>query len=348
MAGTKADAALEDLEVQEVSFVDAPANRRKWLLTKQEGIMPQNGILDMLGLKKNQSSSGVVKLDNANMKIKINKALQPQVEQILSAALEKMTSVASNVPVDKAEVPDEWLQQLFEAQAQLAALLEALSGDEPASEETADPNEDSEMDKMVKAISSGLLDLVNKVKSVDKAATSIPEDILKDLHSLVQKFSALKKMTDGGSSSGGSSSDNTDEEDQQEKEKRDQVSKLEVFKGTGSDVILKRGDALITTSVAELQVLHKNIVDVLQQVGGSVSITKSENAVDRQSLIDGFTKMEEIVKSAVGGLKESLTTVQQKIEKLEGVHGGGNAADTEETPSSQVQKNNKSLWAGIF
>jgi len=346
MAGNNADAALEDLEVQEVSFVDAPANRRKWLITKKEGIMPQGGILDMLGFKDNAPSNAVVKLEGSDMKIKINKALQPQVEQILSAALEKMTSVASNVPVDKAEVPDEWLQQLFEAQAQLAALLEALSGDEPPSEESTDPSEDSEMDKMVKAISAGLLELVNKVKSVDKAATSIPSEILKDLNALVQKFAAVKKMAEKPAGGSGSSADGMDEEDQQ-KDKRDHVAKLEVFKGNGSDVVLKRGDNLVTTNVSELEILHKNIVGVLQQVGGSVSITKSSDSVDRNSLIEGFGKMEEIVKSTVGELKTAIAGVQEKIEKLDGIHGGGNAASSEETPSSEIKKNN-SIWNGIF
>ena len=343
-------AELEDLEVQEVSLVDRPANKRPWIITKRDG---SNSALEVFGMGKQQSSAGILEMLGFNSgsqqvkknevpadfnKLVINKALLPQVQQNVELALKKLTEL-SNQEVTKAEVPDEWLKQLMEVGMAMQQLLEALQGQMEGGEEGAEPQEDSmpeekrdNLNELVKSACARLLEVANEMKSLDKNTPELPESVIKGIKEVAALLKTVNKDEE---------EEQTDKDDQEDKE---ETQKLEVFKGAGDEVIIKSGDKLFQTTLKELEKMRNNFDKLIEKLNGKAKTEKSVGA----ELAKGFELLEKRSSEKTEEIKTEISALAKRLDKIEGANPGGNGGSAEETPASDKTEVTKSFWSSVF
>lgn len=344
-------AELEDLEVQEVSLVDRPANKRPWIITKRAG---SNSALEVLGMGKQQSSAGILEalgfgFGSGSQQVKknevpagfkkpvINKALLPQVQQNVELALKQLTEL-SNQEVNKAEVPDEWLKQLMEVGMAMQQLLEALQGQMEGGEEGSEPQEDSmpeekrdNLNELVKSACARLLEVANEMKSLDKNTPELPESVIKGIKEVAALLKTVNKDEE----------EPTDKDDQEDKE---ETQKLEVFKGVGDEVIIKSGDKLFQTTLKELEKMRNNFDKLIEKLNGKAKTEKSVGA----QLAKGFELLEKRSGEKTEEIKNEISALAKRLDKIEGANPGGNGGSAEETPASDKTEVSKSFWGSVF
>ena len=335
-------AELEDLEVQEVSLVDRPANKRPWIITKRDG---SNSALEVFGMGKQQSSAGILEMlgfNSGSQQVKknevpadfnnlvINKALLPQVQQNVELALKKLTEL-SNQEVTKADVPDEWLARFEEICMAMEQLHAELGGDGemPSAQEDMAPEEKRDLNALVKSACARLLEVANEMKSLDKNTPALPESVIKGIKEVAALLKTVNKDDEGG---------------QTDKGDKEETQKLEVFKGVGEEVILKAGDKLFQTTLKELEKMRNNFDKLIEKLNGKAKTEKSVGA----ELAKGFELLEKRSSEKTEEIKSEISALAKRLDKIEGANPGGNGGSAEETPASDKTEVTKSFWSSVF
>lgn len=118
---------LNDLEVQEVSLVDKPANQRKFILVKakapeveESAAVEKDGVDDAMADRATEATELLVDLHP-----EIQKKLAAQLELIGNRALALAQSVAAAKPLDKADlsVPERLLAEVGSIHAAIGSIL---------------------------------------------------------------------------------------------------------------------------------------------------------------------------------------------------------------------------------
>lgn len=302
----QADAELEELDVREVSIVDRPANKRKFLIIKRdvagldlEEDMPDTrvtkdddtSLLDLLGLELGDDDSdfdhrdGIVTLDDDFDLEAITKAAIEETNRIVSAMVGRLSKVVSALKggggggddkdAEKAEVPPKVAGEIKSIAKTLATLAQKLSGQggepggEPDGEKEAAKKADSAaVLKVCSAALQKLMSAAGKLKAIDKGAEEVPTAIVADIGAVaVALGKAVELPADDGDKG---ADDKVDDADKKKTTKRAEPFQVFVTKGTDDDpeIIIKAGAKMKKARLNQFKKAVETLMSLLKELEG--------------------------------------------------------------------------------
>lgn len=316
MASSKkqeADAELEELDVREVSIVDRPANKRRFLIVKRAGepeedmpnkvevIKDEDSLLDLLGLGDAAGDSDItdedetpeVTIEEFDLEV-ITKAAIAETMKVVNAMVGRLSKVVSTLKgsggdkeAEKAEVSEKTLSEIQSIAKTLGALADKLGSDEKGDEKEAAKKADaSTLAKVCGGALQQLMSVSAKLKGIDKGADEVPTAIVQTIGSVAV---ALAKAVSAG--------------------------EKEPSKGGDKDAAkepAKGGDKKDPTELRDKERAQKRL---------QIFVTKSDDE-DPEIIIKAGAKMK---RSRLNQFKKAVETLMSLLKELEGDQGGSDA-----------------------
>jgi len=355
-----AEARLEELDVREVSVVDRPANRRKWLIVKRNGkveTMSSNtiGLADLMSLNSAGSE--------------VEKSLQAEVLKATTSILEQLSKLASaSKEMTTKDAPSEVLQELLQIAESVDALSEELakvaSAEESGESNEQAPASDTEKGTLGSAVVKAtemMMQLVNKVKELSADADKIPAPVLqsmKKIAALIRKAvgsaeqdqadQAQQEAAPAQQEAAPAQADSSPESSEKKKSKwyvegessDDPLIVMELLDGTTKKARLSD----LETSAANLMAIIEK-VKASQKSGGSPAPGAEDIA---KALEPQFKSIQDRNSSLTKDLQAKIEALQKNVDSLMGANPGGSGDEEPPATSDQCQPVEKRLWSGLF
>lgn len=352
-----ARARLEDLDVREVSVVDRPANRRRFLIVKratselaanQEGDEMavaasavhvgkgakggEESLLDLLGLSlidEDEDEGTEAEGDDEGVpEVTLKAADRGQLCKALEAAVQKLSAASTRLDGDDKEAAVKGATADVKAvAAQLSKLADSLGGGKPegggdkgeANAGDAEGTEKADSGKLKAGINKATGKLMKLVQSLKAEKADMPSDVPDTLREIADMLDAAMEAAGGG---GG------EEETEAAKAKKTTkaVEPLEVFvqHGDGTDpaIIFKRGAKMKKARLNAFKKAVETLQGLLQELERGDAV---DNAGDKGATTKAATP--DLTAALVKGFEALEAKVNTAIaeaikplgEKLDGV-----------------------------
>jgi hypothetical protein len=337
----KPDAALENIDVREVSVVDRPAIRRKFLIVKRDTMeesMPDKVITDedifdavdhILKDSKDEETQEEI------VKVTVGQTLK-----VLTASLQSLMASTKQIKA----LGDQPVTS--EISSKLKSIAAAITGIVGASDKT-EKIKGTTLQAATTALDR-LMSMVSKIKGMDASS---------DLESSVAgELKAIASLIGGMASQPAAK---VEEKIEKEEEVIDEEIEedLEVFKSLSSgdeedpEIIIKAGSKMKRQRLSAFRKAVDTLVSLLKELEGQPQekdekMETKKAAVSEEWMagitktINEFTeKMSELGKS----MTEKIEALQKRVDEFDNVRPSGEGDEDEE-----IQEVKKNLWAGVL
>lgn len=374
-----ADAELEELEVREVSLVDRPANRRKFLITKRDdgnlsiqreeqemGNQVKSGqeattkntdqginLLDILGLSipEIQEPSASVELPGSGEPVE--KTAQPQVVKSVTAILARLTKVASQCKGEQKSVPDGVVRELAAVAQVINELASELAGGDPGAEKAT--KAEGNLEQVVTKAIDMLMKVAEQVKGMDPATEKFPEGVAKALKTVASLLESAAASS-GGDKQDAPGQEKAPEQGAEEADKKKEPAKknaeevLEVFVSADdpNEIILKAGAKMKKARLNQFRKAVDTLSSLLKELEGGEAEPEKGKETTKKSM--GDQDLSEALAGLVGPkleefmgkISEQLEGITKRVDDVESGNPGG-AGDSDPAESSTPAPTKKSL-----
>jgi hypothetical protein len=366
----KAKTRLEELEVHEVSVVDRPANRRKFLIVKRQEIEMPNTDKEKQNIKeisKDEGSALALLLDLDNFSDEETEIEdqdhddedkgEGSFSQIFKAsdagtalkavqlAIQKSMGVAGAIK-KLGDTPI--TEEISKALRGVSAALKLMAGDAEA-KEIKEEGEASLVQKANSAVER-LMAVASKLKELESNA-EVTDDLFSELSTISKSMAALAIITKADDKEGDQDTQDTD----------DQKIQVFVAKGDTSDdpeIVVKVGAKMGKARLGKLRTAVKLLTEVLGEIapedGDKKNKKKEKVGKSDDTLAAAISSVAESVKelgTQVQEMKETLTSsianVTKRVDTLENEPPAPTDSDDEVTVKKS-EKQGQSLFHNVI
>lgn len=377
MAGKKkeeADAELEDLDVREVSIVDRPAIKRRFLIVKRdngpEEDMPKvkvskdedSSLLDLLfgsdDDKPDMDQDADIVLDEDIDLEAITKTAVEGTGKIVSVMVGKLTKVVSTLKSAEAAVPADAATEVKSIAKTLGGLVQKLGG-KGADDKTEKAADSPALLKVCSASLQQLMSAATKIKEISKSAEEVPAALIGSISvaavALAKSVTAPKADAEAGSTA----DDTADDKGKTKTTKKDEpLFRVFVTKGDedNPEIIVKAGAKMKKLRLNQFRKAVSTLASLLKELEGDTSdsdkgVQKSDvSEIVNAGLAKGFELLEKKLGATVTDtVKASIEAVTKRLEAVEDTVPAGNGdADATETKPDEVKKTEGGMWSSVF
>lgn len=367
-------AELENLDVREVSVVDRPANRRRFLIVKREGglaveeTMPnqtqvqkdETGLLEVLGLGDETTDAG-----SAGQTADASTGVEDE-EIVLVEKGTKATAAAANKLIARftklanalkkaCEKGDETPATVASEMKSLVKMCRGIAGKlgsaKTAKAGAAKQVKASDAAKVVAECLKQLMDLSTKLKAAGDAdvtpeAMGVMEAVCEALDALMSEEAAPPAsgppaaQSDKGKGKGGE----TDGEPAAKAEEPLEVYKRQTPEGV--EVVLKVGAKMKKMRLNQFEKALETLNSLLKELKGEAAQPAPAAKVDPAATV---TKaVEDLGAKVEQMLAAKLEPLAKRIEAVENASPGGNGDAEPHETVEPVSKRGANIWGGVF
>lgn len=349
----EAEAELEELDVREVSLVDRPANKKKFLIIKrarQKTLEDEEmefseilkgdsdaSLLELLGLsdgtvEDTQDSDEIdITFDDTLDFDVITKGNVQELAKAVSLLVGRLAKAVNSLKSQKAEPGSQLVRELQTIAQAIVSVIERLGDSGPEKSDT----EKADGPGLLKAASSALQSMMQvaaKLKELG-GADSVPSAIIAKLKSAAE--SLLKAI--GTGSSGGKdkkpagqqqeddagSSDSEDDSEKRKTKKRD--DKLQIFvcnkEEENPEIIIKAGAKMRKARLNQFEKAVETLMSLLKELKGDQEDEgKKRKSVSKNSSMDlneALSKGFEVLESRLGEkMDDAIKGLKGQVEEV--------------------------------
>ena len=346
---------LDGLDVREVSVVDRPANKRRFLIVKRaEDVMPKIEVshdADFL--------TEILKLAGADDAESTAKAAAGELSRAVAEVVGKLSKTVATIKTefdkagaDKSKVPESVAADLRDVQQALSTIADALGkkGEAPQAKAAGDA-----LQVCTQALEQ-LMALTEKLKGLGEA-DAVPGDVADAIKAVAELLGGLEMSADGGKApakdgpkdgppKGPPQAGSKGPAGEADKDANGEATiKAFVSKGDSDpEIILKIGSKMSKTRLSKLKSAVDTMISLVKELEGEAD--KDAKAIGKLAhatatlitppVVDTVAIAKAASDSVAKLLGEKLDPLAKRLDALEGGNHGGNG---EADPPAPVVKN---------